>query len=73
MMQLVTQCGTGAERDFQVSKHHAMARGYAANRLANATDAPWTAKTWVRQARGEYRISPILQRKREEAARETID
>lgn len=44
-----------------------MARGYAANRLANATDAPWTGKTWVRQARGEYRIS---RREREEAAGE---
>lgn len=45
MMPCVAQCGTGAERDFQVSKHHVMARGYAANRLGNATDAPWTGKT----------------------------
>lgn len=45
MMQRVTQRSSGAGRDLQVSKHHVVARGYAANRLGNATDAPWTGKT----------------------------
>lgn len=43
-MLTVTQRGGGTERDLQVSKH-VVARGYAANRLSNATVAPWTGKT----------------------------
>lgn len=45
MLRVAQRGGTGADGHFQVSKHHVMARGYAANRLANATDAPWTGKS----------------------------